>query len=550
MVECTGLENQRTARYRGFESLRLRKKKRTKSPLLKRWVFLYAKLKLEKESFNSLNGSAVNSKTYLYDMRNLILFCMSGLLCHGVLAQTSLSTNILKYKLADGSSYIDVCIEIASASMEIELIDSLWKTHIEIAISVENLNELVSFRKVHLEGPLTSDSLIAHTGSHFHLERIKLDHGNYSITTQIDGVSIVDEMSISLGDRPEISDIMLIEAYSKVTPGEVSDISRSGMNLVPLVDTRISPMADQARFYVELYNIDKVVGEDSLFLMSFGFTGGDGRMSINHTRYLRLKAAAVIPVFETLPVDLAVPPLEGGFLTIELRTKNGDEITRLNYPVSRWRPDTSLPLSDVPLLNFASNWTDIRKLYRHLEDHLPLGTSSQQNTILRVLKETNDIDMMKGFLEQFWVNKNPNNPQKAWENYAHEVMVVDSIFGGCRSGHGADTDQGYVYLKYGRPNTIVSRLYGTDYYPYEIWHYHHTVGLSNRRFLFFAPHVVSECLEILHSDMPGEIRNEDWIEVLKSRENRLKVTESQLNRLNPRDTHSREEPEELFYSPR
>ncbi len=25
MVECTGLENQRTARYRGFESLRLRK---------------------------------------------------------------------------------------------------------------------------------------------------------------------------------------------------------------------------------------------------------------------------------------------------------------------------------------------------------------------------------------------------------------------------------------------------------------------------------------------------------------------------------------------
>jgi hypothetical protein len=50
--------------------------------------------------------------------------------------------------------------------------------------------------------------------------------------------------------------------------------------------------------------------------------------------------------------------------------------------------------------------------------------------------------------------------------------------------------------------------------------------------------------------MPGEIRNDDWIELLKSRENRLKVTESQLNRLNPRDTHSREEPEELFYNPR
>jgi hypothetical protein len=29
VVECTGLENQRAARYRGFESLRLRNNKRT-----------------------------------------------------------------------------------------------------------------------------------------------------------------------------------------------------------------------------------------------------------------------------------------------------------------------------------------------------------------------------------------------------------------------------------------------------------------------------------------------------------------------------------------
>ena len=483
-------------------------------------------------------------------MRKLILLCISGLSFQVGFAQSSLSTNILKYKLADGSSYIDVCVDIASIDMDVELIDSLWHAHKEIIISVEDAGELAVVRKVILEGPPTSDSLIAHTGSHFHLERIKLKHGNYSITTQIDGGSIVDNISITVGDRPEMSDVMFVEAYSKVNPGEESDISRSGMDIVPLVDTRIAPKADYVRFYVELYNIDKVVGSDSLFLMSFGFTGGDGRMSLNHTRYLRIKAATVIPIFETLPVDAAVPALEGGFLTIELRTKNGDEITRMNYPVSRWTPDASLPLSDIPLLEFADNWTDIDKLYRHLEDHLPIGSPSQQNTILHILKETDDIDMMKGFLEQFWVNKNPLNPQKAWETYAQEVMTVDSAFGGCRSGHGADTDQGYVYLKYGRPNTIVSRLYSTDYYPYEIWHYHHTVGFSNRRFLFYAPHVVSECLEILHSDMPGEIRNEDWLSVLKSRENRLRVTESQLNRLNPRDTHSREEPEELFFSPR
>ena len=49
--------------------------------------------------------------------------------------------------------------------------------------------------------------------------------------------------------------------------------------------------------------------------------------------------------------------------------------------------------------------------------------------------------------------------------------------------------------------------------------------------------------------MPGEISNNDWIEILKSRENRLRVTDTQLNRLNPMNTHTREEPEELFYNP-
>ena len=483
-------------------------------------------------------------------MHKLFLICLVGLLIQGFTAQTSISTNILKYKLADGTSYIDVCIEIPSTQMEIELIDSVYSSKIDIVITAESAGELVLVRKVNLVGPKTSDSLIAYTGSHFHLERIKLKHGSYSITSDVGDISVVDQINISVGDMPEISDIMLVEAYAKVNQGEESELSRSGMDIVPLVDPRISPNATQARFYVELYNIDKVVGLDTLFLMSFGFTGGDGRLSSNHNRYLRLKAAPVIPVFEVLPVDIAVPPLEGGFLTIELRTKDGHEITRLNYPVSRWTHDAHLPSSDIPLHDFAAQWTDINKLYRHLEDHLPLASNSQQNTILKVLKKTDDIEMMKGFLDQFWLNQSTENPRKAWQAYTHEVMVVDSVFGGCRSGHGADTDQGYVYLKYGRPNTIVSRLHGTDYYPYEIWHYHHTRGLTNRRFLFYAPHVVSECLEILHTDLPGEIRNDDWIEVLKSRENRVRVTESQLNRLNPHDTNSREEPEELFYSPR
>ncbi|PCJ81408.1 MAG: hypothetical protein COA49_04740 [Bacteroidetes bacterium] len=468
----------------------------------------------------------------------------------GLLAQTT-GIEILRYQLPDEGAYIDVCIEIPANEMKIELIDSVWHSSAEIAVILEQDGETFLVRKTHLTGPETKDSTEAWSSTHIHIERIKLDPGNYITTVLIGGLDseIRENVLIPVSGTPMISDIMLVEAYTKSITGEENKFSRSGLNLVPLVDTRISPLANRVKFYAELYNIDQVVGQDSLFLIKFGFTGSDGRLSPNHTRYLRLKAGVVTPVFETLPIDGSVPPTDGGILKIEISTKDGHLITSLDYPVSRWSATDAIA-NEVPLLNFAAQWNDVHKLYRHLEDHLPIATPSQQNTILNTFKNSDDLDMMRGFLEYFWISRNPENPLKAWQNYSHEVMVVDSVYGNCRSNHGADTDQGYVYLKYGRPNTVVQRLNGTDYYPYEIWHYHHTLGLSNRRVLFYAPHVVAECLEILQSDLPGEIRNEDWIEILKSRENRLRVTETQLNRLNPKDTFSREEPEDLYYNPR
>ena len=483
-------------------------------------------------------------------MNRLLIFLLTFTVCIHVSAQ-SLDVEIFRYQLADQTSFVDVAIEMNSSDMIMTLEDSIWIASSEITVLVEQSDQIIAFRKIQLTGPQTVDSAEAWSADHLHLERFLLSPGNYKVSVNTDEHDLFysEDIQISICGKPDISDLMLVEAYAKVNLGEESKFSRSGFDLVPLLDNKIAPKATQARFYIELYNIDQVVGLDSLFLMSFGFTGSDGRLSPNHTRYLRLKAGPVVPVFEVLPVDKAVPPEGGGLMKIEIRTREGNEVITMNYPIDRWKPTYEADYSGIALSDFASQWTDRDLLYRHLEDHIPLASPSEQNTILGILRVTDNIDMLKGFLDQFWVRKNPENPYKAWESYNHEVMIADSIFGGCRGGHGADTDQGYVYLKYGRPNSIIKQHNGTDYYPYEIWHYHHTLGLSNIKFLFYAPHVVLECLEILHSNMPGEIRNDDWIELLKSRENRIRVTETQLNRLNPQNTFSREEPEDLFYNP-
>ena len=159
---------------------------------------------------------------------------------------------------------------------------------------------------------------------------------------------------------------------------------------------------------------------------------------------------------------------------------------------------------------------------------------------------------MVQYLTGFWMNRTGDFAQAEARHadFLTRIQHVDEAYGACRKGQGSLTEMGNIYLRFGPPNTVVMRHHETDYYPYEIWHYHRAGRFTNKRFLFYAPHVVGECFELLHSDMLGERQNEDWLAQLRSRENRLRVSESMENRLNPRDAFSREEPEDLFYNPR
>ncbi|MBK7946435.1 MAG: hypothetical protein IPJ85_14530 [Flavobacteriales bacterium] len=53
--------------------------------------------------------------------------------------------------------------------------------------------------------------------------------------------------------------------------------------------------------------------------------------------------------------------------------------------------------------------------------------------------------------------------------------------------------------------------------PYTIWHYYRAGRFTNRRFVFYQPDMASNCFELLHSEVPGEIQNPQWHLALHSR---------------------------------
>lgn len=476
-----------------------------------------------------------------------LAICLWGTLS----AQTTLhglNLDVLQFS-ASGAPYIEVQVEI-SASISPESTEDVAIG--ELTLVASRGDEVLNFAKTNLTSTPDSTSTLT---TFVHIERLPVTPGpvnlEMTLRSSVDG-SVLASQDIQTEARgpesPWISDIMLLEAWAP-TGAAPSPLTRSGFEMLPLVGAEISESADEVRFYAEIYHTDELA--DSLFLLTAEWLDGNGHVVPGTTRYFRKSAASTLPIFERMPLGAATsarPPL---VLRLQAANREGLPIAEQFLPVRRIDPEAASLASDRNvLLPFAAAFTDSLALMRHLEDHHPFANHAEQQYIDELLTQST-VPMMQSFLDGFWRAHAPEDPEQGWRNYTTAVAYVDSTYGACRSGRGARTDMGYTYLRYGPPNTIVKRHNETDYYPYEIWHYYTTRGQTNKRVLFMCPSAVAECFDMLHSDIRGETFNADWLTVLRTRENGLRVTDSQINRLNPRqNTFTREEPEDLFFNPR
>jgi GWxTD domain-containing protein len=139
----------------------------------------------------------------------------------------------------------------------------------------------------------------------------------------------------------------------------------------------------------------------------------------------------------------------------------------------------------------------------------------QPEHLNRKLKQMDDT-LKRQFIYSFWFNKNNVNPRKSWEDYKIQVNRIEKLFS-TRIKRGYQTDRGRVYLKYGAPNNLIERPNEPSSYPYQIWHYYRLGKFNNKRFIFYMPDLVTNDYSILHSDVPGEVKNENWNATLNSR---------------------------------
>ncbi len=306
-------------------------------------------------------------------------------------------------------------------------------------------------------------------------------------------------------DRVTISDIQLIENYSKADKDQVSMLSKSGYNLIPYVDNYYPPTVNTIRFYTEIYHTSLVIPDEMCLITYHIETYEQQRIMEKFRGFTRRASASVIPLLGEFPIGTL--PSGNYYLTIEVRNKKNEILGYRQCSFIRFSPQAdSIRNRELEELNientFAAAITNRDTLIDYILSLRPIATSQEvtfHNNQLKVAR----VETMQKFFYDFWHKRNPENPAGAWQDYYEEVKKVNAEFS-TKTFKGYDTDRGRIYLKYGPPNTRMKEYHEPSAYPYEIWHYYKIGNQLNRKFIFYNTDLVTNNFTILYSDVIGE----------------------------------------------
>jgi GWxTD domain-containing protein len=408
--------------------------------------------------------------------------------------------------------FIETYLQIYTSSL-FENSDSNIKTKgVEILQFIEDENNKIV---AHKKYKILEKELEDYYNDIIDLQRFSLQNGVYEITIEITDINQKnnvekhsEKINISFSDELEISDIEFLDSYWK--DEENSELSKSGISMIPLVSNYFSPDFNKIAYYFEIYGIDKTIDTSQSFLLTQSIRiEENGEIAGQFNKLKKYKSGAIIPVINSFNIESL--PTGNYLLEIELINSKNELIASRSIPFQRTSFVNNIKIDRLNSVNisntFASRMPD-DSLKDFLQCLTPISSTLELNIIDNKIDAIDDT-LKRQFLYSFWYNRDPNEPEKAWEIYKRNVKKVNQLFS-TKVRKGYQTDRGRIYLKYGPPNTLTDRANEPSAYPYQIWHYYKIGRFNNKRFIFYMPDLITNEYIILHSTLQGEYSNNKW----------------------------------------
>jgi len=436
--------------------------------------------------------------------------------------------------------YIETYLSVVGNTVEyLKNENGSFQGKIEVTMIFSKDGNVVNFDKYELLSPEVADTL--ETNFNFlDQQRFSLVNGVYEFEIQIRDLNSANAPFKSIQtieinfpeDKIAVSGIELLESFSKST--ETSVLTKSGFDLLPIVYTFYPERLKNIKFYCEIYNTQKIFGEDGKFLINYFIESFETQRRLSDFVRFKRESAKLVNI---VLAEFEISKLPSGNYNLVVEARNSqNEVVAINKVFfQRSNPNVEADYSnfaDVSTENsFVSRITNRDTLLEYIHCLSPISSDMEINFVIYQIDNANaDIKTMQSFFLNFWLNRDELYPEKAWKQYLTNVELVDEQFGfpGKTKGHkGYNTDMGRIYLKYGPPNTITDRPFDAStsgmninnggtangdvgMVPYQIWHYYTLNGQRDRKFVFSNEHLAASNFSLIHSNVPGEISNENW----------------------------------------
>lgn len=442
---------------------------------------------------------------------NIFIFCILA----PQLSAIDISLTHCAFNSEQGS-YVEVYIRVSANSVESKIIqDSLWQASVLGLILIKQEDKIINADKFSILSPPTRDKKDFWSSRRYKVEpgEFKLE---YTFSDEYNDENTINEQRLikvegKKENKPSSSGILLLASLAQDSN---LPFGKYGYNYEPLAYEIVTPTAEKLIFNWEIYGLDQI--EEDLYLsytIYNGYSGTLGKKLLQ--KHEKLKKESTEIILQEMPIL----DLQSGeyHLTLEVYNKELNQILykeknfAMVQPVSDYR---NLATYDKEFENsFVGIMTEKEVEYslRALNTQLPGNLVETLNNILA----TGELESKKYFLYSYWQGLSPDQPGEAYKAYMKVIRAVDEEFGS-HMGYGFETDRGYIFMKYGRPNDIVDVIDEVNAPPYSIWVYldFPATQQSNVKFLFYNPSLSGDDFVLLHSNCTSEVQNKQWEQVL------------------------------------
>lgn len=426
--------------------------------------------------------------------------------------------------------FVGCCLSVVSAQIEVDqqvsqFFTDTHKPYVELYTGVINasVNELEGqgIKSVQVQLLVSKGGQVLHADKYiisqasavvedfFHLQRISLDTGLYRFETQL--VDLADSTNVGSNilfyeivppsSAPAIN-ISSMQLLANVTKDEMQSArSRNGLLMEPLKFKFLNRNYPTLYAYLETYGTDQL-WEDTYFIRYDLVRDLGSRQDTVLSRVKKRKPVGVDPILIQERNDSA---WASGDYTLTLSVIDKSQ---RSYATASSTFVLSNPKGASSQDEFVKGLTD-EKLNYSLKALTP-KIDTRDMDILNNLINNGTRKARESFLSGYWRAFSPHDPAFGYNQYMKVVDALDGMFYE-GFGHGFESDRGYIYLKYGRPDQQIRVEDESTAPPYEIWYYADfpATKQNNVRFVFYCP--VAAAFDLLHSTARGEINNPQWL---------------------------------------